>query len=792
MGPAAVWSGEAGNNHRMAWGDWNGDGWLDLAVAIIGYPILVYQNSGGTLTPVWASPESDYTMDVAWGDWDGDGDLDLAAANSAQDPNRVYENTGITLTLTWSSPEMDDTTSLAWGDWDGDGDLDLGVGNVNGVNRVYANTGTTLTLAWSSDEMSETMDVAWGDWDNDGDLDLAVANDLQPTQVYENAGGGLTLAWSSAETNRSQGLAWGDWNADGFLDLAVANRGQPDRIFNNTGGSLTPAWTSADSYDTNTVAWVDWDGDGDLDLATGNGPNARGTRVYDNWGPAIEPVAVWSSEEDDAVYGLAWGDWDNDGDLDLAAGNYGGVPRIYENNRVSPGTLPNTAPHPFVYRPGSSDDAFFFGSAEILTDPQIPIWFRLYDPEGDTVPRIAARYSTNGGGQWHAATIQGNTTDLAAGPGGVPHQIQWDAAADGARGDNVLFRVISVLDDPTQVATPIQRPYVATETPPFRLRPLAVTLFPPRKVGIGPGGAVITHTFALFNRTGRTGVFTLTYDSFRGWPVDGPVAVGPIPDLGFRSFTVSTTVAAGPPQIIDVVTVTAGASFNPTTFNGNAHIFTYRGDPDVDLSIEKNVPATTPAGIPMTYTLTVGNGGPSPAGGVVVTDTLPAEVSFSWASGDGIYSPTLGAVLWTDKVLLANRPLTFTVGVTVHCVPSGTIIAADDYSVSCDQETTPVTGPAAATTVLYNGPVAGFAASASELDAGTTLALTNTSQFATAYLWSFGDSGSSTVFEPMHTYLTAGSYTITLAATNACGADEATSRVTVFTQIYLPLVLKGP
>ena len=83
---------------------------------------------------------------MAWGDYDGDGDLDLAVGNAYQ-PNRLYRNDGGALyaSAVWSSAEADNTSSVAWGDYDGDGDLDLAVGNLGQPNRLYRNEGGTLT-----------------------------------------------------------------------------------------------------------------------------------------------------------------------------------------------------------------------------------------------------------------------------------------------------------------------------------------------------------------------------------------------------------------------------------------------------------------------------------------------------------------------------------------------------------------------------------------------------------------------------------------------------------------------
>ncbi|RLE32484.1 MAG: hypothetical protein DRJ61_09330, partial [Acidobacteria bacterium] len=109
-------------------------------------------------TAAWTSAESDWARSVAWGDWDGDGDLDLAVGNEPQ-PNRVYENTGGALSSAWISADSDSTFSVAWGDWDGDGDLDLAAGNFAGPNRVYENTGGALSSAWTSADSNDTLSV---------------------------------------------------------------------------------------------------------------------------------------------------------------------------------------------------------------------------------------------------------------------------------------------------------------------------------------------------------------------------------------------------------------------------------------------------------------------------------------------------------------------------------------------------------------------------------------------------------------------------------------------------------
>ncbi len=365
-----VWSApELEDTRSVAWADYDRDGDLDLATGNCGWPTRepnrLYRNDKGVLSQsaVWSSTEADCTLDLDWGDYDGDGDLDLAAGNQNA-PNRLYRNDhgNLTRAALWSADQAYDTRSIAWGDYDGDGDLDLAVGNWRQPNQLYRNDNGMLSLdpAWSP-LADNTRSVAWGDYDRDGDLDLVVGNgavmdvpiwdpdwgDADPIRLFRNDSGVLnsTAIWSSSESYyNTSSVAWGDWDGDGDLDLAAGADTGPrgNRVYRNEGGTLSAAavWQSDWSYgSTSSVAWGDYDRDGDLDLIAGTyvdqddsyGMYGVSNWLYRNDDGVLTASPAWSSEEEDHTTSVAWGDYDGDGDLDLAAGNLG-PSRVYRNN----------------------------------------------------------------------------------------------------------------------------------------------------------------------------------------------------------------------------------------------------------------------------------------------------------------------------------------------------------------------------------------------------------------------------------------------------------------------------
>lgn len=323
-----------------ATGDYDNDGDLDLFLTSFGPEALFRNNGDGTFSDVTSQAGvSDplWSTSASFCDYDRDGDLDLFVANyldftvadkkicsdalGARDycspksyrplPDRLYRNEG--------GGRFTDVTASAGiakaygaglgvvaGDYNADGWLDFYVANDATPNQLWINrrdgtfvdegliSGAAVNAAGNPEG---SMGIASGDVDADGDEDLFVTNIIGETFVlYENDGkGGFDDArgrWGVAQRTggfTGFGTDWIDYDNDGWLDLFVANgavnivealRGQPNpyrmpnQLFRNTGdrkfvettGAAGPAFATAGVG--RGAAFGDVDNDGDVDIVT--------------------------------------------------------------------------------------------------------------------------------------------------------------------------------------------------------------------------------------------------------------------------------------------------------------------------------------------------------------------------------------------------------------------------------------------------------------------------------------------------------------------------------------------
>jgi hypothetical protein len=230
------------------------------------------------------------------------------------------------------------TIPVAWGDYDNDGDPDVAVGNFNQANQLFINEGDGTFTEEAQFGVGATFAVAWGDYDNDGDADLAVGNGTnQQNKLFINNGDGSFTEDDQFGMNRTCAVAWGDVDNDGDLDLAVGNGiftfDQQNYLYLNNGDGSFSEEAQFGAGKTGSVVWGDFDDDGDLDLAVGNGgfQQEGQNALYINNGDGSFTERPEFGMGDTAC--MFWGDADHDGDLDLAVGNWdAGQSMLYLND----------------------------------------------------------------------------------------------------------------------------------------------------------------------------------------------------------------------------------------------------------------------------------------------------------------------------------------------------------------------------------------------------------------------------------------------------------------------------
>ena len=408
-----------------AWGDFDNDGDDDLFVVSAGgalglpeearTPSRLFENAGGRFRPVDRFPAPKILgMGAAWGDVDGDGWLDLVI--TGYHALYLYRNEEGRFTRDERFPNPPGFwAGAAWGDYDADGDLDLYVcGYVQYVEtdadraRASDHYGTSVpyslnpasyepqpNLLLRNDGSGRFTDVAgrlgvdnpagrslsalWHDVDEDGWLDLYVANDISDNVLYRNEGGRFTdishPAWV-ADYRGAMGLAAGDWNRDGDDDLFVTHWvAQENALYDSMLAEAqefpvpVPASASAskaprppvrfvDSADgvglgqiaLRMIGWgtefADLDADGWLDLVVSNGSTFEtGDRP-----PRLEaqaPFLFWNRRGEhfhdlaphDPVLaaprvgrGLALSDYDGDGDIDVLLARHDAGVQLLRND----------------------------------------------------------------------------------------------------------------------------------------------------------------------------------------------------------------------------------------------------------------------------------------------------------------------------------------------------------------------------------------------------------------------------------------------------------------------------
>jgi enediyne biosynthesis protein E4 len=353
----------SGLEMRTGWGqaccvgDYDNDGYDDLFVTYYGQNVLYHNNGNGTFTDVTErtgliqpGPKTRWNTGCTWVDYDRDGHLDLFVANYVdfdlktaplpEDGPCTYKG----ILVACGPPGLPGAKNILYHN-NGDGtftDVSQKAGMWNAVG-TYG------------------LSVAASDLDNDGWPDIYVANDSAPATLYLNQKDGTfkdvaieagAAVSAEAKPQAGMGVSIGDYNRDGNFDVVKTNfAGDTDSLYTNLGDAVFEDRTYPSGLGVNTrllgwgVGFFDMDNDGWLDILMSNGHvypevdkskadlkyaehkylyrnlrNGRFEEVTNQGGPGIVESAP--------ARGCAFGDYDNDGDIDVAVNCVNAIPQL--------------------------------------------------------------------------------------------------------------------------------------------------------------------------------------------------------------------------------------------------------------------------------------------------------------------------------------------------------------------------------------------------------------------------------------------------------------------------------
>jgi hypothetical protein len=357
--------GRTGWQTGVCVGDYNNDGWDDLFCTFWGHNILFRNNGDGTFTDV-TKQAGLYNEEIRWGsgctffDYNRDGNLDLFVCNYIKlDPAKNPDPNGPPLCQWKGIPVMCGPRGLT-------GD----------TNVLYRNNGdgTFTDVSEKSGILKPggrySITAVSYDFDNDGWPDIYVAVDSQPSILFQNNHDGtftdiaVVAGCAYSDNGHEQagmGLAVADYDCDGWFDIFKTNFADDTcNLYHNNGdGSFTDVtFASGIGVNNQYVAWgcafVDYDNDGWADLIQINGhvyPQIDGHNlgqtyknprlVYRNMGPGSNGAVTFKDvsaemgagiSEKFSSRGAAFGDYDNDGDIDAVVLNLGDTPSLLRND----------------------------------------------------------------------------------------------------------------------------------------------------------------------------------------------------------------------------------------------------------------------------------------------------------------------------------------------------------------------------------------------------------------------------------------------------------------------------
>ncbi|MEW5979481.1 MAG: CRTAC1 family protein [Acidobacteriota bacterium] len=351
--------GGSGWGMGVAVGDYDNDGWADLYLTRLGPNVLYRNNGDGTFSDATGKAgvgNSHWSTSAAFGDYDQDGDLDLYVCNYLLlDLKQLPEPGSRPFCFYLGQPVLCGPRGIA-----GSPDVlyrNNGDGTFTDVSRE---AGISLATPLPG------LGVVWADVDNDGDLDLYVGNDAQANLLFLNRGNGTfqekglssgVALSGDAREQASMGIDVADYDNDGRLDFFVTHFAADYSTLYHNEGNLV--WEDATiraglrkSYGL-LVGWgtrfADFNLDGWKDLYHSNGhvyPFLNGTKFEETY---LQPGTLFLNQQDGTFKdvsdragaalrtkkcgrGVAFADFDNDGDMDVAVASLNDSPQLLRND----------------------------------------------------------------------------------------------------------------------------------------------------------------------------------------------------------------------------------------------------------------------------------------------------------------------------------------------------------------------------------------------------------------------------------------------------------------------------
>ncbi len=358
---------KAGLTHRgwgmgVGFGDYDNDGFVDIYLTYLGQDVLYHNNGDGTFTDVTQKAGIDspgWSTSAAFGDYDGDGFLDLYVAGYLDvGPDKLPKHQSSGICEYQGQPVMCGPRGLP-----------------GARDYLYHNNGdgtfTDVTTKSGANDRDHYfgLGVVWADVDNDNDLDILVADDATPNLLFLNKGdgtfeeqgflSGLAVSGDGVE-QASMGVDVADYDNDGLMDAYCTHFASDySTLYHNEGNVIFQDETVAagvQAPEWPLVSWgtrfVDLNNDGWKDIFHTNGHVYPYLISFGSKEEYYEPAGKFYLNQKNGTFkdvsleagpdiqkkilgrGVAFADFDNDGDIDFAIATMNGSPLLFRNDRV--------------------------------------------------------------------------------------------------------------------------------------------------------------------------------------------------------------------------------------------------------------------------------------------------------------------------------------------------------------------------------------------------------------------------------------------------------------------------